>query len=231
MIRRNGDGQDPAEAVGRVLTAKRAALLRAYRDRLLPDDLEDCLSQATLELVARARREALAGDRHSFVGLLRVCALSLIWEQRNPGDRLHRGTPSVALNLSGRRRTTPQRVTRWRAAPRRTHLRLSFEANLADVGAQETVGQQRDEAQQRGDHGRRFRRPTGSGKPSAAWKRNTRSSAAPTPTMRPIARAKDTRLDGVARRLRASRAARAWICRKRSPGYDDRGGRQEGVAR
>ena len=86
MIRRNGDGQDPAEAVGRVLTAKRAALLRAYRDRLLPDDLEDCLSQATLELVARARREALAGDRHSFVGLLRVCALSLIWEQRNPGD-------------------------------------------------------------------------------------------------------------------------------------------------
>ena len=137
MIRRNGDGQDPAEAVGRVLTAKRAALLRAYRDRTLPDDLEDCLSQATLELVARARREALAGDRHSFVGLLRVCALSLIWEQRNPGDRLHRGTPSVALNLSGRRRTTPQRVTRWRAAPRRTHLRLSFEAKLADVGAQE----------------------------------------------------------------------------------------------
>ena len=35
--------------------ARRSALLHAHRHRLRPQDLEDCLSQATLELVARAR--------------------------------------------------------------------------------------------------------------------------------------------------------------------------------
>lgn len=46
---------DPAEAVARVLVARRDVLLRAHRHRLGREDLEDCLSQATLELVARAR--------------------------------------------------------------------------------------------------------------------------------------------------------------------------------
>jgi RNA polymerase sigma factor (sigma-70 family) len=48
--------QDPAEAVARVVVEKRHVLLRAYRGWLRPDDLEDCLSQAALELVVRARR-------------------------------------------------------------------------------------------------------------------------------------------------------------------------------
>jgi DNA-directed RNA polymerase specialized sigma24 family protein len=64
MSRRNGNADDPAEAVGRVLSAKRDALLRAHRHRLAREDLEDCLSRAALELVGRARREALHGDRH-----------------------------------------------------------------------------------------------------------------------------------------------------------------------
>jgi DNA-directed RNA polymerase specialized sigma24 family protein len=41
--------------VALVARARRAALLHAHRHRLRPQDLEDCLSQATLELVARAR--------------------------------------------------------------------------------------------------------------------------------------------------------------------------------
>ena len=48
--------QDPAEAVARVVVEKRYVLLRAYRGWLRPHDLEDCLSQAALELVVRARR-------------------------------------------------------------------------------------------------------------------------------------------------------------------------------
>jgi DNA-directed RNA polymerase specialized sigma24 family protein len=47
---------DPAEAVARALAEKREVLLRAYRRRLRREDLEDCLSQAALELVVRARR-------------------------------------------------------------------------------------------------------------------------------------------------------------------------------
>jgi DNA-directed RNA polymerase specialized sigma24 family protein len=46
---------DPAEQVALVARAKREILLRAHRHRLRREDLEDCLSQATLELVARAR--------------------------------------------------------------------------------------------------------------------------------------------------------------------------------
>ena len=46
---------DPAEAVARVALARRDLLLRAHRHRLRPEDLEDCYSQATLELMQRAR--------------------------------------------------------------------------------------------------------------------------------------------------------------------------------
>jgi hypothetical protein len=45
---------DPAELVGRVSAAKRDVLLRVHRHRLGFEDLEDCFSQATLELVTRA---------------------------------------------------------------------------------------------------------------------------------------------------------------------------------
>jgi hypothetical protein len=53
--------QDPAETVARVVVEKRHVLLRAYRGWLRPHDLEDCLSQAALELVVRgeAGRERL----------------------------------------------------------------------------------------------------------------------------------------------------------------------------
>ena len=56
------DNQDPqpredAEArLARELAAQRSRLLRRHRHRLAVDDLDDCLSQAALELVSRARR-------------------------------------------------------------------------------------------------------------------------------------------------------------------------------
>jgi DNA-directed RNA polymerase specialized sigma24 family protein len=52
---------DPAEQVALVARAKREMLLRAYRYRLRGEDLEDCYSQATLELLAAVR----AGRRFS----------------------------------------------------------------------------------------------------------------------------------------------------------------------
>ncbi len=52
----NASAFDPAQEVARVATEKRAVLLRAYRGRLRTEDLEDCFSQATLELLLRARR-------------------------------------------------------------------------------------------------------------------------------------------------------------------------------
>jgi DNA-directed RNA polymerase specialized sigma24 family protein len=57
--------RDPAEEVAVVAQSKREILLRAYRHWLRREDLEDCLSQATLELVARARRGSrFSGAQH-----------------------------------------------------------------------------------------------------------------------------------------------------------------------
>lgn len=49
---------DPAERVALVVRAKGEILLRAHRHRLRPEDLEDCLSQAALEMMARAKEGA-----------------------------------------------------------------------------------------------------------------------------------------------------------------------------
>ncbi len=59
-----GPQSDPADIVGRVAAARRDRLLRAYRQRLRPEDLEDCFSQATLELVVRARRAPFNSAEH-----------------------------------------------------------------------------------------------------------------------------------------------------------------------
>ncbi len=54
-----GLGFDQAEEVALVAQAARGLLLRVHRTWLRRDDLEDCYSQATLELVAQARRGEL----------------------------------------------------------------------------------------------------------------------------------------------------------------------------
>jgi DNA-directed RNA polymerase specialized sigma24 family protein len=55
---------DPAEAVARIAHARRDRMLRIHRRRLRWQDLEDCYSQATLELVARSRRSPFASADH-----------------------------------------------------------------------------------------------------------------------------------------------------------------------
>jgi DNA-directed RNA polymerase specialized sigma24 family protein len=48
---------DPAEQLASLLRDRRAPLLRAYRRWLRREDLEDCYSQATLELLVQLRRQ------------------------------------------------------------------------------------------------------------------------------------------------------------------------------
>jgi RNA polymerase sigma factor (sigma-70 family) len=55
---------DPAELVARIATARRARLLAIYRMRLRREDLEDCYSQATLELITRTRRTPFEDEEH-----------------------------------------------------------------------------------------------------------------------------------------------------------------------
>jgi DNA-directed RNA polymerase specialized sigma24 family protein len=63
-VRRRG-GPDPAEPVALVAAAKRDVLLCVHRHRLRREDLEDCYSQATLELIVLARRgRAFASTVH-----------------------------------------------------------------------------------------------------------------------------------------------------------------------
>jgi DNA-directed RNA polymerase specialized sigma24 family protein len=53
---------DPVEEVALVAGARRELLLRAHRHRLRREDLEDCYSQATLELLADARRRGASHE-------------------------------------------------------------------------------------------------------------------------------------------------------------------------
>jgi DNA-directed RNA polymerase specialized sigma24 family protein len=57
-------GSDPAEAVAQIAAARRGRLLRVHRRRLRWEDLEDCYSQATLELLARSRRSPFVSHAH-----------------------------------------------------------------------------------------------------------------------------------------------------------------------
>jgi hypothetical protein len=73
---------DPAEEVAQVACAKRELLLRAHRHRLRREDLEDCYSQATLELVVYARRGAAFADRRHTGHALELRFLSRVRDRR-----------------------------------------------------------------------------------------------------------------------------------------------------
>ena len=60
----NAVSRDPAETVAQIAADRRGRLLRIHRRRLRWEDLEDCYSQATLELVARSRRSPFASRDH-----------------------------------------------------------------------------------------------------------------------------------------------------------------------
>jgi len=73
---------DPAEEVALVARAKRELLLRAHGHRLRREDLEDCYSQATLELLARARSGAAFSSRLHLARTIEQRFLSRIHDRR-----------------------------------------------------------------------------------------------------------------------------------------------------
>jgi DNA-directed RNA polymerase specialized sigma24 family protein len=73
---------DPAEEVALVARARRELLLRAHRYRLRREDLEDCFSQATLELITHARSGATFSSRLHLANTLEQRFLSRIHDRR-----------------------------------------------------------------------------------------------------------------------------------------------------
>jgi DNA-directed RNA polymerase specialized sigma24 family protein len=68
--------------VALVASARRQALLHAHRHRLRADDLEDCLSQATIELVSRARTGTPFSSTAHIANALEQRFLSRIHDRR-----------------------------------------------------------------------------------------------------------------------------------------------------
>jgi DNA-directed RNA polymerase specialized sigma24 family protein len=75
-------GGDPVEELALVALARRELLLRAHRHRLRPEDLEDCYSQATLELLTRANGGARFSGRQHLENALEQKFVSRIHDRR-----------------------------------------------------------------------------------------------------------------------------------------------------
>jgi DNA-directed RNA polymerase specialized sigma24 family protein len=75
-------GSDPAEELALVSRSRRELLLRAYRYQLRREDLEDCYSQATLELVAYTRKGRAFVDRSHLGNLLEQRFRSRVRDRR-----------------------------------------------------------------------------------------------------------------------------------------------------
>ena len=73
---------DPAELVALVACTQREALLRAHRHRLREADLEDCYSQATLELLASVQGGRRYAGREHLANALEQRFLSRVWDRR-----------------------------------------------------------------------------------------------------------------------------------------------------
>jgi hypothetical protein len=73
---------DPAEPIASVAGAKRELLLRVHRHRLRREDLEDCYSQATLELVVLVRRGRAFASRAHIANALEQRFLARVQDRR-----------------------------------------------------------------------------------------------------------------------------------------------------
>lgn len=90
-----GDRAAAVDLLGLVAQARRETLLRAHRHRLRREDLEDCYSQATLELVAHMRRGLRLADRRHLGHVLEQRFLSRVGDRR----RALRGRSALAAAL------------------------------------------------------------------------------------------------------------------------------------
>ena len=93
-LRRTGD---PLEEVALVSRARRELLLRAHGFRLRREDLEDCYSQATLELLRQVRGGARFASRLHLARVLEQRFLSRIHDRR----RAISGRSSIEAALEG----------------------------------------------------------------------------------------------------------------------------------
>lgn len=73
---------DPLEAVAQVANANRCLLLATHRSRLPREELEDCYSQATFEMLMRARRGAAFANRDHIANALAQRLRSRIYDRR-----------------------------------------------------------------------------------------------------------------------------------------------------
>jgi DNA-directed RNA polymerase specialized sigma24 family protein len=94
---------DPAEEVALVASAKRELLLAANRYRLRREDLEDCYSQATLELVTHALRGGVFADRSHIGNALELRLSSRIRDRRRAlgGRSPAQAALEAAMSLGG----------------------------------------------------------------------------------------------------------------------------------
>jgi DNA-directed RNA polymerase specialized sigma24 family protein len=83
--------------VALVARARREGLLRAHRHQLRPEDLEDCYSQATLELLARARGGQRFSSRIHLANALEQRFVSRVRDRR----RALRGRSPLQAALEG----------------------------------------------------------------------------------------------------------------------------------
>jgi DNA-directed RNA polymerase specialized sigma24 family protein len=123
--------RDPADELALVARAKRELLLGVHRHRLRRDDLEDCYSQATLELVVAIRRGAFASRLH-IARTLEQRFLSRVNDRRRA--LAGRSPMQAALETAARidepgseertvrdRRSEPERLAMVREELRRVH--------------------------------------------------------------------------------------------------------------
>jgi DNA-directed RNA polymerase specialized sigma24 family protein len=94
---------DPAEDVALVARARRELLLRVHRHRLRREDLEDCYSQATLELVATARKGGAVLSRVHLGNVLEQRFLSRVHDRRRAlaGRSPMQAAFEAAMSLGG----------------------------------------------------------------------------------------------------------------------------------
>jgi DNA-directed RNA polymerase specialized sigma24 family protein len=124
---------DPAEEVALVARARRELLLGAHRHRLRREDLEDCYSQATLELVSYVRRGAVFSSKRHLANVIEQRFVSRIGDRRRAlsGRSPMQAAFEAAVPLNGPdaaeieiadTRTEPERVTIARQELRRLQV-------------------------------------------------------------------------------------------------------------
>jgi DNA-directed RNA polymerase specialized sigma24 family protein len=90
-------GADPAHQIALVARARREGVLRAYRQMLRREDLEDCFSQAVCELLARVRGGQRFSSREHLANVLEQRFISRVHDRR----RALRGRSPLQAALEG----------------------------------------------------------------------------------------------------------------------------------